>query len=167
MIALKSLWSKCGYLFTQIVTPCSTLVHLLSSVAPSCVLAQSVICSVCLLTVVTLLLLCLQFAFWMISWGYQTFLKETLSINIFLILNFAIRGPCLNLCQSERKLITEARKVIKRIWAKTILMKVNFAFWFLLTSCDIRDAHDTATTPLHIFPSAKSHSLNEESKMRC
>lgn len=29
----------------------------------------------------------------MISWDYQTFLKNTLSINIFLILNFTIRGP--------------------------------------------------------------------------
>lgn len=40
-----------------------------------------------------MLLLCLQFAFWMISWGYQTFLKETLSINIFLILILPLGDP--------------------------------------------------------------------------
>lgn len=34
MIALKSLWSKCDYLFTQIVALCSTLVHLCPLLLP-------------------------------------------------------------------------------------------------------------------------------------
>lgn len=46
MVALKSLWSKSDDVFTQIVTLCSTLCTCLSlSVAPSCTLAQSVVCA--------------------------------------------------------------------------------------------------------------------------
>lgn len=102
-IAVVQMWW-----LTQIVTVCSTLCtpvfHSLS--LPPAFWLHLFTCSLSAYShsVVTLLpLLCLQYAFGMISWGYQTFLKETLSINIFLILNFIIRGPCLNLCQSEGK----------------------------------------------------------------
>lgn len=132
--ALKSLRSKCGYSLTQIVTIYHT-VHLSSALCSSWLPLHS--WSVCHLvtvcyshSVVTLWLLCLQFSFWMISWGYQTFLKETLSINIFLIWNFTIRGPCLSLCQSER----EKRKVM-RSRAKIILMRMNCLLVSII-SCD-------------------------------
>lgn len=53
MVALKSLWSKCDDLLTQIVTLCSTLVHL--SFGLCCSLLHS--CSVCHLFIVCLLTL--------------------------------------------------------------------------------------------------------------
>lgn len=89
-------WNRCGpnvitYSLTLSLSVARLCTCLPFFVAPSCTLAQSVTCSFSAYShsiVTLLLLLCLQCAFWMISWGYQTFLKETLSINIFLISKF-------------------------------------------------------------------------------
>lgn len=123
-------------LLTQIVTLCIvhlSCVHCCASrtPAPSATCSQSAHSH----SVVTLLLLlCLQFAFWMISWGNQTLKKETLSINIFLILSSTIRGPCLNLCQSEGKIQQKQEKLWEEIKQKLFWWKqtLPFGFCFIL-----------------------------------
>lgn len=161
MVALKSLWSKCDYLLTHIVTLCSTLCTCLPFfVAPSCTLAQSVTCSLSAYShsvVTLLLLLCLQCAFWMISWGYQTFLKETLSINIFLILNFTIRGPCLSLCQSEGKLSQNQEMVWEEIELKLFWQKQTLPFGFCYTLWYVIIRMMCPVFSLHIFPPIRLH----------
>lgn len=92
-------WNHCG---PDVIT--SSLSSSLS-VAPCApvfcsLLLPPALCSVCYLFLVCLLTLsCYSFTvvvftvcIWMISWGYQTFLKEKLSINIFLILTFIHLG---------------------------------------------------------------------------
>lgn len=131
-------WNRCGpnvmtYSLRLSLSAAHLCTCLLFFVAPSCALAQSVTGSLSAHShaiVTLLLLLCLQCAFWMISWGYQTFLKETLSINIFLILNFTIRGPCLNLCQCEGKLSQNRDMVweeieLKLFWWKQLCLLVS------------------------------------------
>lgn len=143
-------WNRCGpNVMTYSLRLSLSVAHLCTClsvfVAPSCTLAQSVTCSLCAYShsiVTLLLLLCLQCAFWMISWGYQTFLKETLSINIFLILNFTTRGPCLNLCQCEGKLSQNWDMVREEIELKLFWWKQTLPFGFCYTLWYYNNMHD-------------------------
>lgn len=157
-------WNRCGpNMITYSLKLSLFLAHLCTclsfSVAPSCTLARSVTCSLSAYShsVVILLPLCLQCAFWMISWGYQTFLKETLSINIFLILNFTIRGPCLNLCQSEGKLSQNQEMVWEEIELKLFWWKQTLPFGFCYTLWYIIIRMICPMFSLHIFLPVRLH----------
>lgn len=158
MVAVKSLWLKCNYslkLSLSILCTCPVF----TVAPPAFLLRLPPVHS--LLTHTQLLLFCCCCAYslhfgWLVG-GNQALKKETLSINIFLILSSTIRGPCLNLYQSEGKIQQKQEKLWEEIkqklfwWKQTLPFGFCYILWYMII-CMICPIFS-----LHIFPSIKLH----------